>query len=135
MKLPGKCWKDGKFWLIEVPALDLMTQGETKREALLMIKDAIQSLINKDNVDVQVEPLKDGEFIVGCSEPKFLISLMLKRQRSVQNLTIQEVVDGLGMSSKNAYAQYEQGKHEPTMSKISQFLNVINPEQRIPVVL
>ncbi|HEY9885969.1 MAG TPA: type II toxin-antitoxin system HicB family antitoxin [Vampirovibrionales bacterium] len=134
MKFLGQCWKDGKFWLIEVPALDLMTQGETKKEALLMIKDAIQALINREDIEVNVESLKDGEFLVGCSEPKFLIALMLKRQRSAHNLTIQEVVDRLGMSSKNAYAQYEQGKHEPTTSKISQFIDVISPNQRIPAL-
>jgi hypothetical protein len=33
MELQGHVWKEGKFWLIEVPALDVMTQGKTKEDA------------------------------------------------------------------------------------------------------
>jgi hypothetical protein len=34
MRLSGRIWKDGKFWLAEVPMLDAMTQGHSEREAL-----------------------------------------------------------------------------------------------------
>jgi hypothetical protein len=27
MELEGKIWKSGKFWLVEVPAIDVMTQS------------------------------------------------------------------------------------------------------------
>jgi len=30
MRFSGKIYKDGKFWLAEIPILDLMTQGRTK---------------------------------------------------------------------------------------------------------
>lgn len=41
MEIQGKVWKDGKFWLIEVPTLDAMTQGRTRKEALFMIEDLV----------------------------------------------------------------------------------------------
>jgi predicted RNase H-like HicB family nuclease len=41
MKMEGKIWKDGKFWLVEIPALDAMTQGKTRKEALAMAKDLV----------------------------------------------------------------------------------------------
>jgi predicted RNase H-like HicB family nuclease len=44
MKLEGKVWKSGKHWLVEVPSLDVMTQGYSKEEALMMIRDAILQL-------------------------------------------------------------------------------------------
>ncbi|MFA5904397.1 MAG: helix-turn-helix transcriptional regulator [Desulfobacula sp.] len=39
MRFSGTIYKDGKFWLAEIPILDLMTQGRTKKEAYEMIAD------------------------------------------------------------------------------------------------
>ena len=44
MRFCGKVYKDGKFWLTEVPILDAMTQGHTRKEALAMIEDLLESL-------------------------------------------------------------------------------------------
>ena len=33
MRFYGKVYKDGKFWLAEMPLLDTMTQGHTRKEA------------------------------------------------------------------------------------------------------
>ena len=41
MELEGKIWKNKNHWLVEVPSLNIMTQGNTRKEALFMIKDAI----------------------------------------------------------------------------------------------
>lgn len=45
MVLLGKIWKDenSEYWIAEVSALDISTQGESKEEALSMIQDAIES--------------------------------------------------------------------------------------------
>ena len=42
MKIVGKIWKskEDKFWLAEIPSLDLMTQATTKKEIPAMVKDA-----------------------------------------------------------------------------------------------
>lgn len=135
MKLPGRYWKSNKFWLIEVPALDILTQGTTQKEALLMIKDATESLINNDNVEIAIHQNKKGEFTISCNQNKYLIALMLKRIRRANSVTIQEIINKLGLSSKNSYAQYEQAKSEPTLSKISQFLEAINPSLQISAFL
>ncbi|NGX45352.1 MAG: hypothetical protein K940chlam2_00501 [Chlamydiae bacterium] len=37
MELEGKVFKEGEWWLNEVPSLNLMTQGKTKQNALEMI--------------------------------------------------------------------------------------------------
>ena len=44
MEFEGKVWKSTTFWLVEVPSLDLMTQGETKEEALRMLEELIIEL-------------------------------------------------------------------------------------------
>ena len=47
MVFQGSYWKDGNYWLIEVPSLDIVTQGRTRREALAMIAEAIELHVDK----------------------------------------------------------------------------------------
>ena len=47
MRLHGRVYKDGKFWLAEVPLLDAMTQGHTRKEALAMVADLLETLANR----------------------------------------------------------------------------------------
>ncbi len=37
MRFEGRVWKDkgGKYWLVEVPLLDVMTQGTSKKTLIL----------------------------------------------------------------------------------------------------
>ena len=44
MKFQGRAFKNGKFWLADIPFLELMTQGRTKRELLLMVEDLFVTL-------------------------------------------------------------------------------------------
>ncbi len=45
MELEGKIWKSGKFWLVDVPGLDAMTQGKSRSEALLMVEDLVREMV------------------------------------------------------------------------------------------
>jgi environmental stress-induced protein Ves len=86
MRFKGKVWKacdsvhKGKFWLIEVRALDVMTQGHTKREAFEMIADAIETLVDQPGFKVMVYPGKDGDFEISASDPGAIEALSLRRK-------------------------------------------------------
>jgi hypothetical protein len=129
MRFEGRLWKDkgSKYWLIEVPLLDVMTQGTSKNNAYCMIADAIESLINRKGFKVDVRPLGSESFTVGASPDSPMIALMLKRQREVHRLTLLEVARRLGQKSPNAYARYEQGKSLPTVEKLNKLLKAIDP--------
>ena len=45
MRLYGRVYKDGKWWLAEVPLLDAMTQGRSRKEALAMVADLLETLV------------------------------------------------------------------------------------------
>ena len=81
MRFQGQVYKDGKFWLAEIPMLDAMTQGYTKKEAYVMVKDLIETLVNRPEFSVEVHPVKQGTFEVSSSDTHVMISLMLRRQR------------------------------------------------------
>ena len=62
MRLYGRVYKDGKFWLAEVPLLDAMTQGRTRQEAPAMVADLLETLANRPGFSVQVHPGQLGSF-------------------------------------------------------------------------
>lgn len=127
MRFAGKIYKDGKFWLAEIPILDLMTQGRTKKEAYLMVADMIESIIDKESFKVKVYKRQKDTFEIGSEESKHMIGLLLKRKREISGLSLSQVATRLGMSSRNAYARYEQGKSIPTVEKLNKLFYAVSP--------
>jgi ribosome-binding protein aMBF1 (putative translation factor) len=131
MRFEGRIWKDGKYWLVEVPAFDAVTQGRTKREAHEMAKDLIETMANTPGFEVTVYPKGKTTFEVGANRVGVLVALLLRRQRERQGLSLAEAAERLGQRSRNAYARYEQGKAMPTVEKLEQLLKAIAPDQTI----
>jgi DNA-binding transcriptional regulator YiaG len=133
MRFSGKIYRDGKFWLAEIPILDLMTQGRTKKEAYEMVADMIESLINKKNFKIIVYKKSKDAFEVGTLEPKHMIGLLLQRKRELSGLSLAQVANILGVSSRNAYARYEQGRSVPTVEKLDELLHAVCPHYDIVI--
>ena len=133
MHLAGRIEKDGRFWMIEVPILDVATQGRTRKEAYCMIKDAIESLANEQGFSVEVVPGTGKYFQVTSNDPSKLMAFLLKRQRQKQGLSLADMAERLGQKSRNAYARYEQGKADPTVKQLLMLLSVVNPRADIVI--
>ncbi len=133
MRFSGKIFKDGKFWLAEVPILDLMTQGRTKKETYEMVADMLESLVNKDGFKIEIYKGKKDCFEVGSSEPKNMVSLLLQRKREMSGLSLAQVASRLGMKSRNTYARYEQGNSVPSVEKLNELLNAVCPQTDIVI--
>ena len=131
MRFPGRIKKDGRFWLVEIPAFDAVTQGRSKREALAMAGDVLEALADAKGFRVTVYPTGPKTFEIGANRVGVLLALLLRRQRERSGLSLAEVADKLGQRSKNAYARYEQGKAMPTVEKLEELLKAIAPDQRI----
>jgi len=134
MELEGKIWKSGKFWLVEVPCLDVMTQGKTREEALFMIGDAIKELmgsyfekeVGKD-FEITVTDYKKEGIGVSANDTKLLLAFSLRRQREISGSTVKEAAERLGSKSPNAYAQYEKGTISVSIDKFEDLLEAANP--------
>ena len=131
MRFPGRIKKDGRFWLVEIPAFDAMTQGRTKREAFAMAEDLIETMAGARGFRATVYPKGGETFEIGGNRITVLLALLLRRQRERHGLTLAEAAERLGQRSKNAYARYEQGKTMPTVEKLEQLLKAIAPDQKI----
>ena len=126
MRFQGKLYKDGKFWLAEVPIFAALTQGRTRKEAFIMIADWFETLINHPNVSVTVYKGKKGEFEISASDTKAMIRLLLQRQRQISGLSLTVAAERLGAKSRNAYARYEQGSSVPTVEKLDKLLQAVS---------
>ena len=131
MRFPGRITKDGKYWLVEIPAFDAFTQGRTKREAFAMAEDLLETMAGAKGFRATVYPIGEGAFEIGANRIGVLLALLLRRQRERRGLTLAEAAHRMGQRSKNAYARYEQGKTMPTVEKLEQLLRAIAPDQKI----
>ena len=127
IKLEGKVWKSNKskFWITYVESLDISTQGNSEQNSIAMLKNAVKLLVNKKKFRIVVRPDKNGKFHIFASDTKTWLGFILQRLRMKEGLTIEEVADRMGSSSKTAYARYEQGKSLPGLEKLSQILKAI----------
>lgn len=126
MRFQGKLYKDGKFWLAEVPIFAAMTQGRTRKEALAMIADWFETIINRPDFSVTVHEGKTEDFEISASDTKAMVCLLLQRQRQLSGLSLAGAAERLGAKSRNAYARYEQGASVPTVEKLDQLLQAVS---------
>ncbi len=92
-----------------------------------MVEDLFVTLADKKGFEVTVKCTKDGVLEIGSNDNRVMVGLLLKRKRQLNNLTIQQVAERLGSKSKNAYARYEQGKILPSIDKLEDLLNALDP--------
>lgn len=130
--------QEGRFWSADIDAIGAHTQGTSRRDAMWMLGDAVEQMVNRDGFQATVTELaasgrKAFSVLVSGSQPAMLAMLVLRYQREVHRLTLAEVARKLGASSVNAYAAYEQGKREPTLSKYLELLAAVAPEMTLTV--
>lgn len=119
--------RDGKWWLAEIPLLDAMTQGRSRREALEMIADWVETMVNRRGFRAEVHPRGKSEFEVSGNSAAALTSLLLRRRREASGASLRDVASRLGASSRNAYARYERGEAVPSLEKLDQLLKAAAP--------
>ena len=133
MRFSGKVYQDGKFWLAEVPILDAITQGHSQKEAFEMVVDMLETMVNKEGFKTQIFKGNNGEFEVGSSDTRSMVGLLLQRKREQSGLSLSQVAERLGVSSRNAYARYEQGRSIPTIEKLNELLGAVCPNSEIVI--
>lgn len=135
MELEGKVWKHRSHWLVEVPSLNIMTQGETREEALFMVKDAILEYIKyyfepeMMGFELTVHDYKKSVIGISANNNKLLLALSLRKQREKSGSTIREASERLGSKSPNSYAQYEKGRTKISLDQYEKLLQAANPYQ------
>ena len=132
IEFEGTIWKSkrSRYWVAYIEGLDLSTQGTSRRNALAMVKDAIESMAQCKGFRVTVSPGARGTFSVGANHSKLWIGFLFQQLRVKAGLTIEQVAHRMGSSSKTAYARYEQGKVMPSLKKFADILAILTPRHR-----
>jgi DNA-binding XRE family transcriptional regulator len=128
MRFEGTVERDGRLWLAEIPLLDAMTQGRTRVEALAMIGDWLETMVNRPDFRAQVFPRGKHEFEVSGTDVAAMTALLLRRRREASGASLRDMASRLGVSSRNAYARYERGEAVPTVEKLDALLKASSPE-------
>lgn len=127
MRFEGRLTRDGRFWLAEIPLLDGVTQGKTRAEALRMIGDWLETMVNRKGFAARVFPTGKETFEISGSDAAAMTALLLKRRREASGASLRDVAERLGGSSRNAYARYERGEAVPTVEKLDELLKATAP--------
>lgn len=127
MRFEGKVAHEGRFWLAEIPLLEAMTQGRTRKEALEMVVDWMETMVNRRGFTAQVHEKSKTEFEISGSDAAAMTALLLRRRRESSGASLRDVASRLGASSRNAYARYERGDAVPTVDKLDALLKAASP--------
>jgi predicted RNase H-like HicB family nuclease len=128
MRFEGKVFRDGRFWLAEIPLLDATTQGRTRKEALAMAADWLETMINRDTFRAEIHARGSYEFEISGTDAGAMTALLLRRRREASGASLRDVAVRLGAASRNAYARYERGDAVPTVDKLDALLKAASPE-------
>ena len=126
MRFEGRLLKAGRFWAVEIPILGIATQGRSKKDAYAMAADAIETLVDTPGFHVAIFPGSGQYFEVGSENHAALTALLLRRQRVMRGLSLQDVTRKLGAKSLNSYARYEQGRAVPTVERLAHLLAAVS---------
>lgn len=127
MRFEGRLIRDGRWWLAEIPLLDARTQGHTRREAFEMIKDWVETAVNRHQFCATVHPKGRTEFELEGSDAAAMVALLLRRRREASGASLRDMATRLGSTSRNSYARYERGEAVPTVEKLDALLRATSP--------
>jgi len=125
------------FWSADIDAIGAHTQGLSRKDAAISLAALVELIVETEGFKVTVSDIgRDGpgfSVLVSANDPALLAARVLRYQRERHNLTLADVAKKLGAASINAYAAYEQGKREPSLSKYIELLNAVAPEMALTV--
>ena len=96
MRMQGRVYEKGGFWLAEVPILDAMTQGTSKEDALYMVKDMVEALVNRPGFSVTVHSCPGDDIELESGDVRALAALSLQRHRARNGLPLLGAARRLG---------------------------------------
>lgn len=126
LRLPGRLEKDGRFWLASIPLLDAMTQGRSRKEALVMVGDLVETMADVPCFRVEVIPGPGASFEI-AGDAKHMLAVLLRRRRQLRGRSLADVAQLMGQTSPTVVARYEQGRSVPTWRKFLQLLDRMEP--------
>lgn len=124
------------LWVARCEAIGAITQGDSRADACSMLAELVELMAREElgkAVHVAVTETTTSErdvadAAIASDTPGVLAALVLRHQRERNKLSIADVSKRLGAASRNAYAAYERGQREPSLSKFIELLAAVAPD-------
>lgn len=128
MTIIGRVEKEeGIWWSAHCDIAGVFTQGKSKADAMKQLAAAFEDVADAKGFKVTVVDRGDGEVLIEANDPGALLAIVLRYQREVSKLSLADVASKLGVTSRNAYARYEQGAAMPKLDTVCQLLAAVAP--------
>lgn len=125
-------------WVIDIPLIDTVTQGYTKKEAVEMSVSLVEELLDiyfgdgsGKKAKVSTSGVKKDSFFIEAEDQNKLVSLILIKQREKYGVTFSELQKRLNAKSTYSYKRYETGKHNITVGKFYELMNAVSPDNKL----
>ena len=116
--------KSGRWWAIEIPALEAFTQARSRGDALRMAAAVVDDLAGRPLGTLA--RFDKNRILIEAQDTAGLVALVLRQKRSRAGLTLHEMANRLGTTSPNAYARYEQGRAMPSAAVLDRLLRAVD---------
>lgn len=138
MMLTGRIAKQNATqWSAECDVIGSFTSGDSRADAIDMLRRHVVLQSRTEGYDVRVTPIGTGDdfaVLIDADDLGPIAAAVLRHQREIHRLTLADVATRLGVSL-TSYAAYEQGKREPSLSKMRDLLAAIAPELAMTIGL
>jgi len=126
VKFEGVLSREGKWYAVGVPALEVWSQGKNRADAFRMIREAVELSMER-SIEVEVLPMAGNRFVLRAKDSqndRYLVAMMLKNHRAKSGLSLSQVADRLKIA-RSTYAQYEQARSLPSVGKIETYISAM----------
>jgi transcriptional regulator with XRE-family HTH domain len=131
--LIGTIEKHGRWWAASCDIVGAFTQGRSRSEAMQNLAEVVELRVEQRGFTAKVMAIeaqgpRGFSVLIEPSDSARLAAAVLKYQRDRHGMSLADVARKLGVSSRNAYARYEQGNTEPSLGKLRELLRAVAPE-------
>lgn len=139
MMIVGEMTKGERYWVASCfHQLGVTGHGRTRKAACEWLAGSVLDVAREsrplDGFEVTVIDGGGSTVFVTSNDPARLVSLMLRQQRTTNFLSLADVAEAAGAKSRNGYAQYEQGRSEPTIGKLEELLDIVAPDFVLAII-
>ena len=138
MVITGDISYEDSWWGASVTQLGAHAMGTTREG----VKKALATTISEiaahypalEGLKVEIDDDGENTLMVSSPDPARLTALLIRHQRDEMAMSLAEVAKATGAKSRNGWAQYEQGLHEPSPSKLQSMLDAVDSGLVVAVI-
>jgi transcriptional regulator with XRE-family HTH domain len=136
--IPGEIERKGSWYAALLEPLAAYGQGRTRDAACKALGKSVveyaADFAPLEGFEVEVEDDGESTIYVTSNDATRLVALLLRRQRELQDMSLADVTRVMGAKSRNGWAQYEQGRSDPSVGKLEEMLAVVAPDLTIAII-